>query len=604
MKILDSNNQEPSLVPSKSGLLKKSLGRGAEISLSFHSRFLEVLKTSKSEMPEEKAEPASAKAAPVETKSSETKASDTKHSDAASTPTTAEDAAPKDSPSCDREAAPETEAVSAAAPKESPPVRAKSEEGKKETEAAKAESEAPEGAETEVLTALAPVAKPIEAAKAESIEKREVREIRFEAHVKLSRALSKEELEGLRTELRNIANKLDKEPTEAATDFVAVVERLVGRAETARPALELSPQGEPKDLLAEGDGHLRRMLKHFEKIVQKALQQERSEAKDVREASLEIRAQIHGARSEEVAQDEKAQRIVERVVHETVARKRSDSEKSLAKNTEAAQAVEEAPKSEIPKALERVLPKRAQESQRRAQEDSAETPRRAELVAEMKTAVRIAAASTEVAMTLERRPNHRPDGKENPLTQISIKTEGISEARSQGSNQTPFWQNAYHHGSKRTESSFAKNAAAANQAMVPKEEIFSQIVQSARITLVDGKGEAKLQLNPEHLGKVEIRVTTEDGKAQVQVTAESQAVTRLLSENLAELKTALEASGLEVGQLDVQLGQGDLREHDEASRDGNRNRYGSSNGPALEAEDDGTLVSLAWAALGRREFVA
>lgn len=604
MKILDSNIQDTPLVPSKSGLLKKSFGRVAQISLSFQSRLFEVLKTSRSDVPEAKAEPAPVPAISVEAKSNEAKAS--KESPAAApVPTTAEDRASLAPTPVAREAAPEPEAADAEAPKE--------EEGEKPNQTAKAEPEPMEGEETAEASMSAengPKGALVETAQAEAIETVEVREVRFEAHMKLSRALSKEELEGLRAELRKIAGKLDQDPAGAAADFVAVVEQLVGRAEIAKSALEIPIDGAPKDLLGAGDGHLRRMLAHFEKIVGMALaREERSAAKNVREATLgEMRAQIHGARLEEGAsnENEKAQRIVERVVQVIETRRRSEPEKIHAQNAEAAKAVEEAAKSEGPKALERILPKRAQEAPRRAQEDSAETPRRAEIVAaEMKSAVRIAAVSTEAVMTLERRPNHRADGKENPPMKISIQTEGISEARSNGSNQTPFWQNAYDHGSRRTEASFAKNAAAANQAMVPKEEIFSQIVQSARITLVDGKGEARLQLNPEHLGKVEIRVTTEDGKARVQVTAESQSVTRLLSENLAELKTALEASGLEVGQLDVQLGQGDLREHDEASREGeNRKRHNRTNEATPETEDDGTIVSLAWAALGRREFVA
>ncbi|MEA1961755.1 MAG: flagellar hook-length control protein FliK [Bacillota bacterium] len=90
------------------------------------------------------------------------------------------------------------------------------------------------------------------------------------------------------------------------------------------------------------------------------------------------------------------------------------------------------------------------------------------------------------------------------------------------------------------------------------KEIFDQIVKKIELFSRDNNTEMKIQLKPEHLGKMTIKVVVEEGVVTAKFFTENHQVKHLLEANLNQLKQTLEANGLKVEktEVNVQLDQG------------------------------------------------
>ncbi|MGM0370142.1 MAG: flagellar hook-length control protein FliK [Bacillota bacterium] len=89
---------------------------------------------------------------------------------------------------------------------------------------------------------------------------------------------------------------------------------------------------------------------------------------------------------------------------------------------------------------------------------------------------------------------------------------------------------------------------------------FSAMKQGKKITM---------QLEPEFLGKMQIKIGVEDGSVTAKILAESNQIKDLLSGDLAKLKSNLEQKGIEIDQFDVSVGyqEGELEEQNNSQQD-------------------------------------
>jgi flagellar hook-length control protein FliK len=94
-----------------------------------------------------------------------------------------------------------------------------------------------------------------------------------------------------------------------------------------------------------------------------------------------------------------------------------------------------------------------------------------------------------------------------------------------------------------------QNAAAA---FAHRREIFSQVEQGLLRQLADGARRMTLQLNPAELGQLTLVISVKGGEVRALIRAENPETTAALSEQMGQLKTALEEQGLKVAQLDVE----------------------------------------------------
>lgn len=107
----------------------------------------------------------------------------------------------------------------------------------------------------------------------------------------------------------------------------------------------------------------------------------------------------------------------------------------------------------------------------------------------------------------------------------------------------------------------------------PENEIVKQVVEKARVILDGDKSEMVLSLKPESLGKLSLKVITENGIVMAKFVAENHQVKQILESNMQFLKENLEKQGLNVQGFSVSVRQdsGDDEGHYSNGSEGRRN---------------------------------
>jgi flagellar hook-length control protein FliK len=104
----------------------------------------------------------------------------------------------------------------------------------------------------------------------------------------------------------------------------------------------------------------------------------------------------------------------------------------------------------------------------------------------------------------------------------------------------------------------AQNAATATSFVVADEFAQSMtglIVQKFDVTTLNGVSEAKLMLYPEHLGQVDVRITMQNGVLTAIFQTDTVMAKDMLDNQMAQLRSSLQAQGLMVDKLEVSQGQ-------------------------------------------------
>lgn len=96
----------------------------------------------------------------------------------------------------------------------------------------------------------------------------------------------------------------------------------------------------------------------------------------------------------------------------------------------------------------------------------------------------------------------------------------------------------------KTESARGTNAA----------EIINQIVEKIKVSSNSEITEMNIKLKPEELGELTLRIISDSGTITAQFTAESRRVKEIIESNFDMLKDALAQNGIEIDQLEVNVG--------------------------------------------------
>ncbi|WP_046228038.1 flagellar hook-length control protein FliK [Paenibacillus dauci] len=83
------------------------------------------------------------------------------------------------------------------------------------------------------------------------------------------------------------------------------------------------------------------------------------------------------------------------------------------------------------------------------------------------------------------------------------------------------------------------------------QEMGKFIVSKFDVQQLNGVSEAKIILNPEHLGQVDVKITIQDGQLMAQFITEKHGAKDMLEQQMAQLRSALQAQGLQVEKLEV-----------------------------------------------------
>lgn len=88
-----------------------------------------------------------------------------------------------------------------------------------------------------------------------------------------------------------------------------------------------------------------------------------------------------------------------------------------------------------------------------------------------------------------------------------------------------------------------------------EKENVKELIRQAQVALKNGGGEIKMDLKPEGIGQVKLKVSVENGQVNVQMLTDNDASKRLLEKGFHELKASLAAEQLKVENLQVDIGR-------------------------------------------------
>lgn len=118
---------------------------------------------------------------------------------------------------------------------------------------------------------------------------------------------------------------------------------------------------------------------------------------------------------------------------------------------------------------------------------------------------------------------------------------------------------------------------------IRSSEVLNQVVEQAKVIVGQDKAEMIVQLKPDHLGKLELKVVTEQGIVAAKFIAESHQVKEIIETNMQLLKDSLQKQGISIDSVSVQVGhdkQSDYQQpnsyQNKNSSSSNRHQYGSN----------------------------
>lgn len=85
-------------------------------------------------------------------------------------------------------------------------------------------------------------------------------------------------------------------------------------------------------------------------------------------------------------------------------------------------------------------------------------------------------------------------------------------------------------------------------------DLIRQVTEFTKVTVREAQTTMEMQLNPEHLGKLYIEVTTKEGNVSAHIMTQNELVKEALESQMAELKQSMNQAGVKVDAVEVTVG--------------------------------------------------
>lgn len=85
-------------------------------------------------------------------------------------------------------------------------------------------------------------------------------------------------------------------------------------------------------------------------------------------------------------------------------------------------------------------------------------------------------------------------------------------------------------------------------------DLIRQVTEFTKVTVREAQTTMEMQLNPEHLGKIYIEVTTKEGNVSAHIMTQNELVKEALESQMAELKQSMNQAGVKVDAVEVTVG--------------------------------------------------
>ena len=100
---------------------------------------------------------------------------------------------------------------------------------------------------------------------------------------------------------------------------------------------------------------------------------------------------------------------------------------------------------------------------------------------------------------------------------------------------------------------------------VDGRNIVDQIVNHIRIRIIPQSTSMELVLNPEHLGRVNVNVSTSEGVTQATLTVQNQVAKEAIESQIVTLRETFEEKGLKVESIEVNVSEFGFKKDDDTS---------------------------------------
>lgn len=85
-------------------------------------------------------------------------------------------------------------------------------------------------------------------------------------------------------------------------------------------------------------------------------------------------------------------------------------------------------------------------------------------------------------------------------------------------------------------------------------DLIRQVTEFTKVSVREAQTTMEMQLNPEHLGKLYIEVTTKEGNVSAHIMTQNELVKEALESQMAELKQSMNQAGVKVDAVEVTVG--------------------------------------------------
>lgn len=96
-----------------------------------------------------------------------------------------------------------------------------------------------------------------------------------------------------------------------------------------------------------------------------------------------------------------------------------------------------------------------------------------------------------------------------------------------------------------------------------RENLFPKLVESMESLVLGERSEVRIQLKPDHLGEMKIKLSMERGIMVAEFIVQNQAVREVITSQLPQLQTALQDQGTQMADVSVSIGLGNKGQDDE-----------------------------------------
>ena len=127
---------------------------------------------------------------------------------------------------------------------------------------------------------------------------------------------------------------------------------------------------------------------------------------------------------------------------------------------------------------------------------------------------------------------------------------------------------------------------------IPPERQISEEILSKTETLSGGRTEFTMELNPESLGKITVRLVSTQGRVEVSISAENESTRQLLQSRGENIETALRENGVELERYQVVSERGNAQLMQDSYEGSSKNPYSRGEQQQETEDDDGDFLEL------------